>query len=206
MHKEERLMTEMEKMMNGMVFDGADPEMEAIRSKAGHLLLQINQCADATARHQLQTQLYRQIGQQSVVQPPFYCEFGETISIGDETFINMNVTMLDGAKITIGNHVLIGPNTQFYTPAHALDYRSRRSWETFCKPITVEDDVWIGGNVVINQGVTIGARSVVAANSVVNQDVPADSLVGGTPARVLRSLKEMNGTSDLHSAVKEGHH
>ncbi|MGL6170973.1 MAG: DapH/DapD/GlmU-related protein, partial [Vibrio sp.] len=89
-----------------------------------------------------------------------------------------------------GNHVLIGPNVQFYTASHPLDYRRRRAWETICQSIVIEDDVWIGGNVVINQGVTIGARSVVAANSVVNQDVPSDSLVGGTPARILRSLKD----------------
>lgn len=106
------------------------------------------------------------------------------------TFINMNVVMLDGAPITIGDHVLIGPSTQFYTASHSLDYRRRQAWETICKPIVIEDDVWIGGNVVINQGVTIGARSVVAANSVVNQDVPPDTLVGGTPARILRSLKD----------------
>ena len=87
------------------------------------------------------------------------------MSIGSHTFINMNATLLDGASITIGDHVLIGPNAQFYTASHSLDYRSRRQWETICLPIVVEDDVWIGGNVVINQGVTIGARSVIAANS-----------------------------------------
>ncbi|CAH8195780.1 sugar O-acetyltransferase [Vibrio aestuarianus] len=187
-------MTEMEKMMDGQIFDGADPEIDRIRCKAAQLQIQINQCCDASQRYSLQQQLFGVIGH-SVVQPPFHCEFGETIHIGDETFINMNVTMLDGACITIGNHVLIGPNTQFYTPSHSLDYRSRRLWETFCKPIVVEDDVWIGGNVIVNQGVTIGARSVVAANSVVNQDVPPDTLVGGTPARVIRSLKEVSSLS-----------
>ena len=97
--------------------------------------------------------------------------------------------MLDGAKITIGSNVMIGPATQFYTPSHSLDCLQRRKWETFCKPITIEDDVWIGGYVVINQGVTIGARSVVAANSVVNSDVSPDTLVGGAPAKVIRQLR-----------------
>ena len=96
--------------------------------------------------------------------------------------------MLDNASITIGNHVLIGPNAQFYTPSHPLDYRKRREWEIICLPITVEDDVWIGGNVVICQGVTIGARSVVAAGSVVTKDVPPDTMVGGQPAKLIKRL------------------
>ena len=100
----------------------------------------------------------------------------------------MGVLMLDGAQITIGDHVLVGPNAQFYTASHSTDYKSRRRWETFCKPIAIEDDVWIGGNAVINQGVTVGARSIIAANSVVNHDVPQDVIVGGAPARVLKNL------------------
>ena len=124
----------------------------------------------------------------SIIRSPFYCEFGKTIFIGESTFINMNANMLDGAKISIGNNVLIGPNAQFYTASHSLNYRERRNWETLCKPITIEDDVWIGGNTVINQGVTIGARSVIAANSVVNSDVPPDSLYGGTPAKLIRHI------------------
>ena len=102
----------------------------------------------------------------------------------------MNVTMLDGAKITIGNNVLIGPNTQFYCASHDLNYRNRRNWAAIWDSITIENDVWVGGNVVINQGVTIGARSVIAANSVVNCDVPPDSLYGGTPAKLIRIIHE----------------
>ncbi|WP_061051420.1 sugar O-acetyltransferase [Vibrio mimicus] len=181
-------MSELDKMLNGEHFDGASAEVEALRHQAGRLKLAINQSLDDTERHALQRELFGYLGEQSRVQPPFHCEFGKTIRIGEHTFINMNVVMLDGAPITIGNNVLIGPSSQFYTASHSLDYLRRQAWETICKPIVVEDDVWIGGNVVINQGVIIGARSVVAANSVVNHDVPPDTLVGGTPARVLRSL------------------
>ncbi|PAR38499.1 acetyltransferase [Vibrio metoecus] len=181
-------MSELDKMLNGENFDGASTEIEVLRCQAAKLKLAINQSIDEEERYALQTQLFGFLGAQSSVQPPFHCEFGKTIRIGTQTFINMNVVMLDGAPITIGNHVLIGPSTQFYTASHSLDYRRRQLWETICKPIVVEDDVWIGGNVVINQGVTIGARSVVAANSVVNHDVPPDTLVGGSPARILRSL------------------
>ncbi|MGR5068435.1 sugar O-acetyltransferase [Vibrio alfacsensis] len=184
-------MTELEKMMSGQVFDGGDEEIDAIRTNATKTLLKLNSSTDAEERITLQAELLGKVGN-SYIQPPFHCEFGKTIEIGEQTFINMNVVMLDGAQITIGSHVLIGPSVQFYTASHSLDYRSRLKWETFCKPITIEDSVWIGGNSVINQGVTIGARSVIAANSVVNSDVPPDCLYGGTPAKLIRRLDQEN--------------
>tara|TARA_Y100001956_G_scaffold81710_1_gene100096 strand:- start:2112 stop:2669 length:558 start_codon:yes stop_codon:yes gene_type:complete len=182
-------MSEFEKMMSGQVFDGAAKEIDDVRSRTKEVLRQFNACTDSKEHDSLQKDLFGRVGR-SHIQSPFHCEFGATIEIGDDTFINMNVVMLDGAKIRIGNNVLIGPSVQFYTASHSLDYLSRRNWETFCYPITVGDDVWIGGNSVINQGVTIGERSVIAANSVVNSDVPSDCLYGGTPARLIRRLDE----------------
>ncbi|MDD1782616.1 sugar O-acetyltransferase [Enterovibrio sp. ZSDZ35] len=183
-------MTEFEKMLAGKDFDGGADCINQIRQNASDLLQAINQNTDDAQRDALFQKLMGAIPASSIVRSPFYCEFGKTISIGEKTFINMNVTMLDGAKITIGNNVLIGPNTQLYCASHELNYLKRRNWETSCAPITIEDDVWIGGNVVINQGVTIGARSVIAANSVVNSDVPPDSLYGGTPAKLIRVIHE----------------
>ncbi|PSU33396.1 sugar O-acetyltransferase [Photobacterium lutimaris] len=183
-------MTEFEKMLAGEDFDGSAQSINHIRDNAAKVLLILNQTIDDTQRSELLSQLMGNIDASSIVRSPFHCEFGKTIFIGEKTFINMNVTMLDGAKITIGNNVLIGPNTQFYCASHPLNYLERRKWATTCKPITIEDDVWIGGNVIINQGVTIGARSVIAANSVVNSDVPPDSLYGGTPAKLIRHIHE----------------
>ena len=182
-------MTEFEKMGNGLLFNGHDEEILAIRHHAFSLLQEFNKTPPGTG-HSIALKLFGHIGPQSMIMPFFQCEFGRNIHVGNETFINMGVVMLDGASITIGNNVLVGPNTQFYTPGHSLDYRSRRQWETFCKPIIVEDDVWIGGSCVIYQGVTIGARSVIAANSVVTGDVPADAIFGGSPARNIRKLHE----------------
>ncbi len=181
-------MTEYEKMAAGQPFDGQDNSIIQVGQRALNLLLQINGEANFQQRLHYYQSLFAAIGPASVVQIPFHCEFGQSITIGAHSFINMNVTMLDGAAITIGDNVLIGPNCQFYTPSHSLDYRQRRNWETICQPITVESDVWIGGNCIINQGVTIGARAVIAANSVVTQNVPADTLYGGTPAKMIRAL------------------
>ncbi|ELR66708.1 Maltose O-acetyltransferase [Photobacterium marinum] len=180
-------MTEFEKMINGEDFNGLDPEICAIRDNASSLKQQINN-NPGDKMQELLEELLGSLGKGSIVTPPFLCEFGKTIHIGSNTFLNMGVTMLDNTEIHIGNNVLIGPNAQFYTPTHSLDYQSRQRWETTCKPITVEDDVWIGGQVVICQGVTIGARSVVAANSVVTRDVPPDTLVGGSPAKIIKKL------------------
>ncbi|WP_192891650.1 sugar O-acetyltransferase [Vibrio bathopelagicus] len=179
--------TELEKMLSGEVFDGADHEIDQMRTHASKALSDFNHCTDASQQPSLQANLFGKVGS-SIVRPPFHCEFGKTIEIGDDTFINMNVVMLDGSNIKIGNNVLVGPSVQFYTASHSLNHLSRRKWETFCLPITIEDDVWIGGNSVINQGVTIGARSVIAASSVVNSDVPPDCLYGGTPAKLIRHL------------------
>ncbi len=180
-------MTEFEKMQSGLVFDGYSPDILEVKDAAFKLLHKINNLP-ADKATPLFAQLLRVLGDNSLVTPPFLCEFGKTISVGSNTFINMGVTMLDNAPITIGNHVLIGPSVQFYTPSHPVDYRRRRKWESNCLPIVVEDDVWIGGNVAICQGVTIGARSVVAAGAVVTKDVPPDTMVAGQPAKVIKPL------------------
>lgn len=186
-------MTEFEKMCQGLDYDAQDPEFNRLRKHAFAILQKINQTHFSEARDHL-TDLFQLLGENTLVCPPFLCEYGKTIRLGHNTFINMGATMLDNAPITIGDNVLVGPNSQFYTPSHSLDYRSRRKWEVQCLPIVVEDDVWIGGNVVICQGVTIGARAVIAAGSVVTKDVEADALYAGTPAKKIKSL--INATTN----------
>ncbi|WP_415225140.1 sugar O-acetyltransferase [Psychromonas sp.] len=180
-------MTEFEKMQLGLDYDDFGPELTALKETTFNLLQEINQC-QFTKVKPLFKRLLKSMTETSFIYPPFRCEYGKTISIGSSSFINMGATMLDNAPITIGNHVLIGPNAQFYTVSHPIDYRRRREWETICLPITIEDDVWIGGNVVICQGVTIGPRSVVAAGSVVTKDVAPDTMVGGQPAKLIKRL------------------
>ena len=182
-------MTEFEKMQLGLEYDDFGPELTAIKENAFNLLQKINQCPAPKAKP-LFKKLLKSMAEKSFIYPPFHCEFGKTISIGNKSFINMGATFLDNAPITIGDHVLIGPNAQFYTVSHPTDYRKRREWISTCLPITIEDDVWIGGNVVICQGVTIGARSIVAAGAVVTKDVASDTLVGGQPAKRIKYLNK----------------
>ncbi|MFF3288921.1 sugar O-acetyltransferase [Streptomyces sp. NPDC003023] len=122
------------------------------------------------------------------IRPPFQCDYGYHISIGDRTFVNFNAVFLDAAPITIGSDVQIGPNVQLLTPAHELDTERRRAgWEK-ALPITIGDNVWLGGGVIVCPGVTIGANTVVGAGAVVTRDLPAGVLAVGNPARVVRDL------------------
>lgn len=122
------------------------------------------------------------------IRPPILIEYGERVSIGSNVFINNDFMVLGSGRIRIGDNVLIGPGARLYTPNHQLDVELRREGWEIGLPITIEDDVWLGGSVVICPGVTIGARSVVGAGSVVTKDVPPDVVVGGNPARVIRSV------------------
>lgn len=124
----------------------------------------------------------------SVICPPFRCDHGNGLVIGEHVFINCNCVFLDGGYIRIGKHTLIGPNCQFYTPRHPMDYRERREEKEYSQPITIGEDCWLGGSVVVCPGVTIGDRCVVAAGSVVTRDVPSGSFVAGNPAVIKKKL------------------
>lgn len=132
-------------------------------------------------------ELLPNVGQRVMVVAPFSCDYGVNITIGNDVLINCGCAFLDCAKITIGNHVLIGPGVKLCAASHPTNYLDRREWE-IAKPIVIEDDVWLGAGVIVCPGVTIGARSVAAAGSVITKDVPQDTLVAGNPAVVKKSL------------------
>ncbi len=130
------------------------------------------------------------IGSNSLIKAPFNCDFGDNIFIGNNTVINLNSVMFDRSHITFGDNVLVGPNCAFYTSIHPLDYPTRNDNMMISKPIIIEDNVWIGGNVVITAGVTIGNGAVVGAGSVVTADVPANTLVVGNHATIVKTIDQ----------------
>ncbi len=180
--------TEIEKLMDGEPYDGNASELYQLKCATEKLLIELRMTSSDTHKKLLK-ELLGKLGKGSTIKAPFFCEYGKTISIGKRTYINMNVTMLDGAPITIGSNVLIGPGTGIFTATHPLDYRERRKFVVECKPITIEDDVWIGGNVTINPGVTIGCGAVVGSGSVVTKDVPAMVIVVGNPAKIVEEIE-----------------
>lgn len=139
-------------------------------------------------RRQILTRLLGALGDGSDIRSPFYCEYGHQIRIGSGTFANFGLTILDVASVTIGNDVQIGPHFQLLTASHPLDPGPRRDKWEYAKPIVIEDNVWLGGGVIVCPGVTIGENTVIGAGSVVTGDLPPSVLAVGSPARVVRSL------------------
>lgn len=181
--------SELEKMRNKELYSFADKEVSASIEHAQKLCARLRTMTiyDNDYRKVL-SELIPNMPESSMICPPFHCDHGHGIILGDDVIINYNAVMLDSGFIRIGNHVKIGPNCQFYTPNHPKDFMERRKPQETAYPITIGDDCWIGGGVVICPGVTIGNRCIVAAGSVVTKDIPDDSMAAGVPAEVKHKL------------------
>lgn len=182
---------EYEKMRSQELYYFSDPEIHAslVHAKKVCARLRSMTIYDEDYRQVIE-ELIPGIPQSTTICPPFHCDHGTGIILGENVFMNYDCIMLDGGYIRIGKHTLIGPHCQFYTPQHPMDYVERREEKETAYPITIGEDCWLGGNVVVCPGVTIGNRCIIAAGSVVTKDIPDDSLAAGVPAVVKRSLKK----------------
>lgn len=196
-------MSELSKCLQGKQFNCIDNELVSIIAKARKLTKQYNQTnfEDITQKANILSELFAKIGNNVKIDVPFYCDYGQHISIGDNVIININCTFVDCNKITIGNNVLIASNVQIYTATHPVNISERLldNWSynnphaffnTYALPVTIEDNVWIGGGVIILPGVTIGKNSVIGAGSVVNKSIPPNSLAVGNPCKVIRKINK----------------
>jgi maltose O-acetyltransferase len=182
--------TEKEKMLAGEVYNCLDPALEAERQKVKKLLRLYNLTEEEGERLPILQQMLGSIGQNSIIWPPFYCVYGQNIHIGEHVFLNVLCTILDTNEVRIGNHVMIGPGVQIYTAAHLLQAEARnQGWEV-AKPVVIEDNVWLGGSAILLPGVSIGQNAVVGAGAVVTHNVPANTVVAGNPARVIREIEQ----------------
>jgi maltose O-acetyltransferase len=182
--------TEKEKMLAGDSYNCLDPDLEAERQKTKELLRLYNLTEAMPERQTILQQLLGQIGQDSIIEPPFYCSYGQNTHIGDHVYLNSLCTILDNNQVHIGHHVMIVPVVQIYTAAHHLLAETRiQGWEV-AKPIVIEDNVWIGGGAILLPGVRIGRNAVVGAGAVVPRSVPANTVVAGNPARVIREIEQ----------------
>ncbi|MFD1406029.1 sugar O-acetyltransferase [Robinsoniella peoriensis] len=135
-------------------------------------------------------QILGKSGEGTFINPPFYCDYGSHIEVGDNFFANYNCSIIDVAKVTIGNNVMLAPNVAIYTAGHPIHPDSRNSAYEYGIKVTIGSNVWIGGNVVINPGVTIGDNVVIGAGSVVTRDIPANVVAVGNPCRVMKQITE----------------
>jgi len=182
--------SEIEKMRSGELANMLDPQIQASFRHAKSLLAQFNQLSVYSDNYRdLLKDLIPDIPSTSTIMPPFHCDHGHGIHLGEHVFVNAFCTFLDGGNISIGDHTLVGPSVQIYTPQHPMGYRERRIPQEYSLPVSIGEDCWLGGSVVILPGIKIGDRCVIGAGSVVTHDVPDDSVVAGNPARVIRTNK-----------------
>lgn len=189
--------SEHQKMLAGERYNFLDDELSAIRDRTKELLAGFNRTESPAERQELLGQLLGDIGEGSWIEAPFSCTYGRNTYIGDHTYLNFSCTILDNNEVRIGHHVMVGPSVQFYTAAHPLQASSRiQGWEV-AKPIAVADNAWLGGGAILLPGVSVGRNAVVGAGAVVSRDVPANTVVAGNPARVIREIDQtMDGGID----------
>ena len=186
-------MTEKEKCRLGLLYDANyDPEILADRERAKELLYDYNRLrpSEQIRRTELLKKLLGKTGENLIIEPPFACDYGYNIEVGENFYANVNLVILDGAKVCIGDNAFIAPNVGIYTAGHPVYPDTRNSAFEYGKEVIIGDNVWLGGNTVVCPGVHIGNNVVIGAGSVVTKDIPDWSVAAGNPCRVIRKITE----------------
>ncbi len=187
------MMTEKEKMLAGELYDANyNPDLIEERKTAKDLCYDFNHLrpSDTEAQQQIMRKILGKTGERFEIIAPFYCDYGYNIEVGENFFANHNLVILDGAKVKIGDNVFIGPDCGIYTAIHPLDFQRRNEGLEYAFPVTIGNNVWIGGGVKICPGITIGENSVIGAGSVVTRDIPANVVAVGNPCRILKHIEQ----------------
>lgn len=184
------MLTEKEKMLNGELYNPEDTELVKGRTNARRLTRLFNSSKETehVLRDEVLRELFGSYRENMEVEPDFRCDYGYNIHLGENFYANFNCVILDVCKVQIGNNCMMAPGVHIYTAAHPLNPYERIAGTEYGKPVTIGDNVWIGGRAVINPGVTIGDNAVIASGAVITKDVPANVVVGGNPARVIKKL------------------
>lgn len=184
--------SEKEKMLSGKPYKSFGEELLRERQLAKELIFDFNALrpAEIDKRNDIIKKLFGKTGKTFFIEPPFRCDYGYNIEVGENFYANYNCIILDCAKVIIGDNVLFAPNVSLYTAGHPIHYEIRNQEIEYAFPITIGNNVWIGGNVVINPGITIGDNTVIGAGSVVTKNIPANVIAVGNPCKVLRQITE----------------
>ena len=184
-------MTEKEKMLAGMVYSAVDKELLEELNGVKEVIHRYNSLppSDSAGRLGILKDLLGEIGDDEIIiNQPFYCDYGKQISVGKRFFANFHFTVLDEAKVTIGDDCFIGPNVSIYTACHSTDPIERNTRKEWAKPVTIGNNVWIGGSTTILPGVTIGDNVTIVAGSVVTKSIPSNVVAAGNPCKIIRFL------------------
>lgn len=184
--------SEKEKMISGKPYKAFGDELLAERQYAKEMIFDFNSLRpnQIDERNEILKRLLGKTKDKYFIEPPFRCDYGYNIEIGENFYSNYNLIILDCAPVKIGDNVLIGPNVSIYTAGHPLHYEIRNQEYEYAFPVIIGDNVWIGGNVVINPGVSIGENSVIGSGSVVTKDIPNNVIAIGNPCKVLRVITD----------------
>lgn len=185
------MITEKQKMLQGILYNPFDLELVQERQRARDLCQTLNATREEEQeiRREILMRLFGSGGDSVWMQPPFYCDYGLNIRLGERVFFNFNCIVLDVCPVTVGDFSLFGPSVQIYTATHPMNASLRRSQE-FGKPIEIGSDVWVGGGTIICPGVTVGSKTVIGAGSVVTRNIPEAVFAAGNPCRVIRAINE----------------
>lgn len=185
-------MTQKERMLNGLPYKAWLDGLSEERMECKELIYEYNNLrpSERERKFELIKEILGQTGDYVNIEAPFHCDYGKNIEVGEEFFANYNFTVLDVAKVTIGDHAQIAPNVSIYTAGHPIHPDSRNSGYEYGIPVTIGNNVWIGGNSVILPGVTIGDNVVIGAGSVVTKDIPDNMIAAGNPCKVIREITE----------------
>ncbi len=184
-------MTEKEKMLSGMVYSAIDDQLLRELNEVKEIIHEYNALkpSQTLRRFQILKDLLGHVADDEIiVNQPFYCDYGKQIRVGKRFFANFNFTVLDEARVTIGDDCFIGPNVSIYTACHSTDPVERNTRREWAEPVTIGDNVWIGGSVTILPGVTIGSNVTIGAGSVVTKDIPDNVVAVGNPCKVIKNL------------------
>lgn len=192
-------MTEWEKLQAGQIYNDFDEDLFQRRVAAKKLFRAYNKTDDEETelRNRIMKQLFKSVGKNVWIEPDFKCEFGKNIVIEDDVYINFGCVILDCAEVTIGAHTLIGPNIGIYPVNHAIDALERINGGCYARPVHIGRNVWLGGDVKILSGVSIGDNTIVGAGSIVTKDIPSDVIAAGNPCRVIRKITNEDKTGYL---------
>ena len=191
-----RMKSEKEKMLAGELYNAFDTQLSEERLNTRLLISQFNLSPEnqPEERMAILKSLIPNAGPYLYIQPPFFCDYGTNIHIGEKVFFNFNCVILDVMQVTIGSETMFGPNVQIYTATHPVNWKERATGLEFAKPVMIGKNVWIGGSTVICPGVTIGDRTIIGAGSVVTKNIPADVVAAGNPCRIIRTLNREEGS------------
>ncbi len=185
-------MTEKEKMISGKPYRAFGVELSSERQTAKEMIFEYNTLrpSEGFKQKEIIKKLIGQVGNDFYIEPPFRCDYGYNISIGQNFYSNYNCTILDCAKVTIGDNVMFAPNVSLFTAGHPIHFEARNAFIEYAFPINIGDNVWIGGGVIVNPGITIGNNVVIGSGSVVTKDIPSNCIAVGNPCKIIREITD----------------